>query len=137
MPGTYFEYINQDHTNYDLSMDDNGYSDKDVNHVTNLCHAKCDGDVCVYHMKVNLFASEYGAITFEECKDVGLFPTITMEFGKTYKFVQADISNYMHPIMGLGTILMQDQMKLMPQMLLWALTIHALMMNHALQLIKN
>jgi hypothetical protein len=90
VPGTYEEYVGE-------AEDGNGYSEGIYNHVTEFCYASCDGDECTYHMKVDLYASEFGAITFEECEDI-LFPTITMEIGKTYKFVQSDISNYWHPI---------------------------------------
>jgi hypothetical protein len=97
-PGSYVDNIEQHPDNYDASNDGNGYSLEDYNHVTDLCYASCDGDKCTYHVKVDLYASEFGAITFEECEDIGVFPTITMELGKTYEFVQSDISNYMHPI---------------------------------------
>lgn len=97
-PGSYVDNIEQHPDNYDAFHDGNGYSLEDYNHVTDLCYASCDGDKCTYHVKVDLYASEFGAITFEECEDIGVFPTITMELGKTYEFVQSDISNYMHPI---------------------------------------
>eukprot|EP00804_Cyclotella_cryptica_P003111 CCRYP_006098-RA/>CCRYP_006098-RA protein AED:0.03 eAED:0.03 QI:72/1/1/1/0.5/0.66/3/228/934 len=97
-PGTYAEFVNQDVAHYDPSSDGNAYSLNDYNHVTDLCYASCSGDVCTYNVHVDLYASEFGAITFEECEDVGPFPTITMEVGKTYRFVQKDRTNYVHPI---------------------------------------
>ncbi|KAL7426187.1 hypothetical protein ACHAXH_000256, partial [Discostella pseudostelligera] len=99
------------------SLDDNSSKDTEVggtggeesggsggahdgyNHVTDYCHASCDDDdVCTYTALVDLFASEFGFFHFEECGDSGNMPTITMEIGKTYRFVQKDISNYVHPL---------------------------------------
>lgn len=97
-PGTYVEYVDQDSSHYDPSHDGNGYSLNDYNHVTDLCYASCSGDECTFNVLVDLYASEFGALTFEECKDIGPFPTITMELGKTYKFIQKDRTNYLHPI---------------------------------------
>jgi hypothetical protein len=51
------------------------------------CVAPCEGDVCTYNVRVNLFASELGYFTFDECGDI-TNPTIGMQIGKTYKFVQ-------------------------------------------------
>jgi hypothetical protein len=51
------------------------------------CVAPCEGDVCTYNVRVNLFASELGYFTFDECGDV-TNPTIGMQIGKAYKFVQ-------------------------------------------------
>jgi hypothetical protein len=51
------------------------------------CVAPCDGDVCTYNVRVDLFASELGYFTFDECDDI-TNPTIGMQVGKTYKFVQ-------------------------------------------------
>jgi hypothetical protein len=52
------------------------------------CSAPCNDDgVCIYNVKVNLYASELGYFTFVECGDI-INPTIAVEVGKTYKFVQ-------------------------------------------------
>jgi hypothetical protein len=51
------------------------------------CVALCDGDMCTYNVHVDLFASELGYFKFEECGDI-TNPTIGVELGKTYKFVQ-------------------------------------------------
>ena len=67
------------------------------NHVTDYCHAPCDGNICTYTALVDLFASEFGFFTFEECGGENI-PTITMEVGKTYKFIQRDVTNYFHPL---------------------------------------
>ncbi|KAL7522540.1 hypothetical protein ACHAWX_007261 [Stephanocyclus meneghinianus] len=97
-PGTYVDFVEQDSSDYDPSQDGNAYSLHDYNHVTDLCYATCSGDHCTYHVLVDLYASEFGGIVFEECKHIGPFPTITMELGKTYRFVQTDRTNYIHPI---------------------------------------
>lgn len=69
----------------------------DYNHDPELCHADCNGDICYYTSKVNLFASEFGVYYFEECPEAGKYPKLTMEIGKTYRFVQNDVSNWFHP----------------------------------------
>jgi uncharacterized protein (DUF305 family) len=69
----------------------------DYNHDPELCHANCSGDICYYTGKVDLFASEFGAYYFEECPEAGNYPKLTMEIGKTYRFVQNDVSNWFHP----------------------------------------
>lgn len=51
------------------------------------CVATCADDICTYNAKVNLFAGELGYFTFEECGDV-VNPTLGIELGKTYRFVQ-------------------------------------------------
>ena len=59
----------------------------------NLCQASCsDDDVCKFTAKVNLFGGEWGYYQFEECGDVDN-PTLVMDVGKTYQFVQSDVSN--------------------------------------------
>ena len=45
-----------------------------------------------FTVKVDLFASEYGYFQIQECGDV-LNPTLGVEIGQTYQFVQNDISN--------------------------------------------
>ena len=54
------------------------------------CFAPCDGDVCTYNLRVNLFAGELGYYTFDECGDI-TNPTIGVQVGKTYKFVQVSM----------------------------------------------
>jgi hypothetical protein len=69
------------------------------NHITSHCQASCGDDgICTYTALVDLYASEFGFFHFEECPDSGNMPTITMELGKTYRFVQTDVSNYFHPL---------------------------------------
>ena len=68
------------------------------NHDPELCHANCEGDLCTYTSKVDYFASEFGAYYFEECPEAGTYPKLTMEIGKTYRFVQTDESNWFHPL---------------------------------------
>eukprot|EP00816_Leptocylindrus_hargravesii_P003490 CAMPEP_0196809772 /NCGR_PEP_ID=MMETSP1362-20130617/9657_1 /TAXON_ID=163516 /ORGANISM="Leptocylindrus danicus, Strain CCMP1856" /LENGTH=188 /DNA_ID=CAMNT_0042184551 /DNA_START=72 /DNA_END=635 /DNA_ORIENTATION=+ len=68
---------------------------------SHLCLGTCttnDGGVkeCTFTVKVDLHASELGYYTFDEC--TGTNPTIGMEVGVTYKFLQYDRSNYMHPL---------------------------------------
>ena len=68
-----------------------------------LCYATCTStatsgnEVCTFTTKVNLFAGELGYYEFEECGDA-TNPTLAMELGKTYQFIQKDISNYYHPL---------------------------------------
>lgn len=68
------------------------------NHVTAYCQAACNDGICTYTALVDMFASEFGFFHFQECPDAGNMPTITMELGKTYRFIQRDISNYIHPL---------------------------------------
>ena len=61
-----------------------------------LCYANCsvDGEkeVCKFTAKVDLYAGELGYYQFEECGDA-TNPTLGLEVGKTYEFVQKDRSN--------------------------------------------
>ena len=63
-----------------------------------ICEATCTTDaateqeICRFTTKVNLFAGELGYYQFEECGDA-TNPTLGMEVGKTYEFVQKDPSN--------------------------------------------
>jgi len=62
-----------------------------------LCYASCAVDesgieLCKFTTKVNLYAGELGYYQFEECGD-DVNPTLGMEVGKTYQFVQKDRSN--------------------------------------------
>lgn len=62
-----------------------------------LCNASCSNnesskEVCTFTTKVNLYAGELGYYQFEECGDE-VNPTLGMEIGKVYKFIQQDRSN--------------------------------------------
>ena len=71
----------------DLQGDESPWND------VKLCQASCsDDDVCKFTAKVNLFGGEWGYYQFEECGDVDN-PTLVMDVGKTYQFVQSDVSN--------------------------------------------
>lgn len=68
-----------------------------------LCYASCATDdatgeeVCKFTAKVDMHAGELGYYTFEECGDRSN-PTLGLEVGKTYQFIQKDRSNYYHPL---------------------------------------
>lgn len=64
------------------------------------CNAPCDDDtgICTYTARVDVHASEFGMYSFVECSDAGNMPDIGMELGRTYRFVQSDITNYFHPL---------------------------------------
>jgi hypothetical protein len=62
-----------------------------------ICRANCTDDVCTFTAKVNLYAGELGYFQFDECEGA-LSPTLGMEIGKTYNFIQADRTNYFHPL---------------------------------------
>lgn len=62
-----------------------------------VCNASCTADengkeVCKFTTKVDLFAGELGYYHFEECGDA-VNPTLGVEVGKTYQFIQKDRSN--------------------------------------------
>jgi hypothetical protein len=66
------------------------------------CSAPCDEatGLCTYTARVDLHASEFGYYNFDECtgESGGNMPDIGMELGRTYRFVQSDVSNYFHPL---------------------------------------
>mmetsp|Transcript_20408 Transcript_20408/g.29517 ORF Transcript_20408/g.29517 Transcript_20408/m.29517 type:complete len:217 (+) Transcript_20408:98-748(+) len=62
-----------------------------------LCTTTCDGDICTFNAKVELTAGQLGYYVFDECPGM-TSPTIGMEIGKTYKFVQEQAENYYHPL---------------------------------------
>jgi hypothetical protein len=69
---------------------------------TNICHANCTTDasgneICKFTAVVDMFASELGYYTFEECGSTPN-PTLGVELGKTYQFIQKDPSNHYHPL---------------------------------------
>ena len=85
----------------DTSADTSTNGDHDHDH-DDLCLASCanndDGlEVCKFHASVDLHAGELGYYKFKECGDK-TNPTLGMEVGKTYEFVQTDRSNYYHPL---------------------------------------
>eukprot|EP00804_Cyclotella_cryptica_P013489 CCRYP_020170-RB/>CCRYP_020170-RB protein AED:0.02 eAED:0.02 QI:1234/1/1/1/1/1/2/220/576 len=64
-----------------------------------ICKITCssDSDVCDIYVHVNLFETVLGAFTFDECGDQP-YPTIGLEIGKTYRFIQKELNNYYHPL---------------------------------------
>jgi len=66
-----------------------------------LCHGACStagGEKsCVFTASLNLSAGELGYYVFEECGSEAN-PTLGVEKGVTYRFVQSDESNYYHPL---------------------------------------
>ena len=73
-------------------------SGEEITSTNASCLASCTVDSttgkehCKFTAKVNLYASELGYFQFEECGDV-TNPTLGLEVGKTYEFVQHDPSN--------------------------------------------
>jgi hypothetical protein len=87
------------HDDEDDNVDEIAATGDGYNHITDYCGASCGDDgLCTFTALVDLFASEFGFFHFEECPDAGNMPTITMEIGRTYRFIQTDISNYFHPL---------------------------------------
>jgi len=68
-----------------------------------ICRASCSVDQttgaerCKFTAKINVHSSELGYFQFEECGD-SIMPTLGMEVGKTYEFIQADSTNHYHPL---------------------------------------
>ena len=56
----------------------------------------CVSPTNTFTARVDLFAGELGYYVFEECGLNVLNPTIAMELGQTYTFVQEHRTNYMH-----------------------------------------
>jgi hypothetical protein len=94
--------------------------------LTPFCNATCEGeeDECVFHVSVALTEGQLGTTktstpryrfipilwlshtslslpkgyyVFEECPSL-VSPTLAMEVGVTYKFVQSNVFNYFHPL---------------------------------------
>jgi len=65
-----------------------------------ICLADCAGsgsaEVCTYNFKLNLYASELGYYTVDNCD--GIMPVLGMKQDVQYRFVQEDKSNYYHPL---------------------------------------
>mmetsp|Transcript_418 Transcript_418/g.691 ORF Transcript_418/g.691 Transcript_418/m.691 type:complete len:422 (+) Transcript_418:55-1320(+) len=57
----------------------------------------CNPESRTFTTKIDLFASELGYYMFEECGDA-VNPTLGMEVGETYTFVQKDPTNFYHPL---------------------------------------
>ena len=57
----------------------------------------CNPENKTFTVKVNLYASELGHYQFEECGDT-INPTLGLEIGETYTFIQKDVSNFYHPL---------------------------------------
>lgn len=57
----------------------------------------CTSETKTFTVKVNLHASERGYYFFEECGDA-VNPTLGLEYGEVYTFVQKDRTNYWHPL---------------------------------------
>jgi hypothetical protein len=55
----------------------------------------CVSESKTFTARVDLFAGELGYYVLEECGDV-LNPTIAMEVGEVYTFIQKDRTNYLH-----------------------------------------
>ena len=58
----------------------------------------CTSPTNTFTVIVDIYASERGYYTFEECGVDWVNPTIGLEYGETYTFVQKDRSNFMHPL---------------------------------------
>lgn len=71
---------------------------QDLDAETEICRGECSMDsttgeeICKFTAKVDLYASELGYFQFEECGDFDN-PTLGLEVGKTYQFIQQDPSN--------------------------------------------
>lgn len=57
----------------------------------------CISDTGNYTVVLDLYAGELGYFTFEECPGVKN-PTIGIEYGTPYRFIQKDRSNWFHPM---------------------------------------
>jgi len=68
---------------------------------SNACEGNCTGTgtsrTCTFTAKLNIFASATGYYVFEEC-GATVQPTLAMERGVEYVFVQDDPTNWMHPL---------------------------------------
>ncbi|CAB9498173.1 expressed unknown protein [Seminavis robusta] len=68
-----------------------------------VARSEYDGPLCVsenkvFHVRVDLYSGELGYYAFEECGLENVNPTVAMEIGETYTFIQKHRSNYFHPI---------------------------------------
>jgi hypothetical protein len=57
----------------------------------------CNPASKTFTAKLDMYTSELGYFTFEECGDM-VNPTLGMEIGETYTFIQKDPSNFYHPL---------------------------------------
>jgi hypothetical protein len=58
----------------------------------------CVSPTNTFTVRVDFYAGELGYYVLEECGMDELNPTIAMEVGAVYTFIQADRTNHMHPI---------------------------------------
>lgn len=63
----------------------------------NTTAAPCNPASKTFTVKLDIYTSELGYFTFEECGDV-VNPTLGLEIGETYTFIQKDPSNFYHPM---------------------------------------
>jgi len=65
-----------------------------------LCLATCEGtgsaEVCTFTLTINQGASELGYYAVDGCE--GVMPILGMKKDVQYRFVQADLANYYHPL---------------------------------------
>jgi len=62
------------------------------------CMTKPDGtEECTFTFELDIYASELGYYYVKECGE-HTQPTLGVEKGKTYHFIQTDITNYYHPL---------------------------------------
>jgi len=76
-------------------------SSEDTEYSGDICLADCSSGVCTFTFTVNHYVSELGYYVVEECNKDGeevIMPTLGIQKGVTYKFVQSDLHNYYHPI---------------------------------------
>lgn len=57
----------------------------------------CNPESRTFTVQLDLFVSELGYYKFEECGNE-VNPTIGMEIGETYTFIQKDVTNFYHPL---------------------------------------
>ena len=62
-----------------------------------ICKISCEDEICDINVEVDLFETVLDAFKFQDCSDEP-YPTIGLEVGKTYRFVQKNINNYYHPL---------------------------------------
>lgn len=66
-----------------------------------ICLADCSSGVCTFTFTYNHYASELGYYTVEECNKGGeeiVMPTLGIQKGVTYHFVQSNLHNWYHPL---------------------------------------
>eukprot|EP00588_Corethron_pennatum_P011287 CAMPEP_0194282394 /NCGR_PEP_ID=MMETSP0169-20130528/22991_1 /TAXON_ID=218684 /ORGANISM="Corethron pennatum, Strain L29A3" /LENGTH=855 /DNA_ID=CAMNT_0039027689 /DNA_START=79 /DNA_END=2646 /DNA_ORIENTATION=- len=64
-----------------------------------VCMATCVSESqCSFTARINYFAGELGYYEFDECPHLGTNPTLGIKKNVSYVFLQADSSNWMHPL---------------------------------------